>query len=408
MDAGKADLVIVGAGIVGLATAMKAVQAFPDLRTIVLEKESKIAGHQTGHNSGVIHSGIYYRPGSIKAKLCVSGSASLVSFCEEHGVPHDISGKLIVATSENQIAGLMELQNRALRNGIPAVRWLQMDEIQEFEPHAKGLCALHVPGTGIVDYRVVSKKYAEVVSLHGGQIQTNSAVLKIRALPNRFVIETTQGELEASYLINCAGLYSDRIARMAGATPDLKIIPFRGEYYELLRDKRHLVRSLLYPVPDPKFPFLGVHFTRHLDGAIEAGPNAVLALRREGYGKFDFDARELLEILCYGGFWSMASKFWRTGLHEMWRSASRHSFASALRELIPEIQDSDLVSAGAGVRAQAVDAKGVLLDDFRFVQSGRALHVCNVPSPAATASLAIAEEIVRMAGSQFGFTRRND
>jgi (S)-2-hydroxyglutarate dehydrogenase len=407
MDAGKVDLVIIGAGIVGLATAMKAVKAFPDLRVVVLEKEAKVAEHQTGHNSGVIHSGIYYRPGSLKAQLCVSGAASLISFCTEHNVPYDICGKLIIATAESEIPGLLELQRRAVQNQIPNVRQLKREEIQEYEPHAQGVSALHVPSTGIVDYSVVSEMYARVLQASGGEIRTNSSVLKIRTLPDRFVIETTQGVVETSHLINCAGLYSDKIAHMAGAAPNLRIIPFRGEYYELAPEKRHLVRGLIYPVPDPKFPFLGVHFTRHLDGGIEADPNAVLALRREGYRKLDLHAGELLGTLTYSGFWIMAAKFWRTGLGEMWRSASQRSFARALQQLVPEIQAADIVPAGAGVRAQAVDSKGFLLDDFRFVQSGRALHVCNVPSPAATASLAIADEILRMAAGQFGLTRRD-
>jgi (S)-2-hydroxyglutarate dehydrogenase len=406
MDSFKTDLVIIGAGIVGLATAMKAVQSFPDLRTVVLEKESGIAMHQTGHNSGVIHSGIYYRPGSLKAQLCVSGAAALLSFCREHDVAHDVCGKLIVATSELQLRGLSELQQRAIRNGISGVRWVKRDEIRDFEPHASGLAALYVPGTAIVDYKTVSKKYADILTSHGGDIRTNATVIQIKNLADRFVIETTRGSFETRFLINCAGLYSDRIASLAGAVPSVNIIPFRGEYYELSPEKRYLVRSLLYPVPDPRFPFLGVHFTRHLNGGIEAGPNAVLALRREGYAKSDFDLKELLETLSYRGFWLMAGKFWRTGLQEMWRSASQRSFASALRELVPEVQHTDLVAAGAGVRAQAVDARGVLLDDFSFVQSQRALHVCNVPSPAATASLAIADKILLMAIDQFGLKSR--
>jgi L-2-hydroxyglutarate oxidase len=409
MDSFKTDLVIIGAGIVGLATAMKAVQRFPDLRIVVLEKEPGIAMHQTGHNSGVIHSGIYYRPGSLKAQLCVSGAATLLSFCREHDVPHDVCGKLIVATSEQQLEGLAELQQRAIYNGILGVRWVKRDEIRDFEPHAAGLAALHVPGTAIVDYKTVSKKYADILTSHGGDIRTDATVIQIKNVADRFVIETTRGSFETRFLINCAGLYSDRIARLAGAEPGLNIIPFRGEYYELSPEKRYLVRSLLYPVPDPRFPFLGVHFTRHLNGGIEAGPNAVLALRREGYAKSDFDLKESLQTLSYRGFWLMAGKFWRTGLQEMWRSASRRSFASALRQLVPEVRHSDLVAAGAGVRAQAVDAKGVLLDDFSFVQSQRALHVCNVPSPAATASLAIADKIILMAIDQFGLkSRTND
>jgi L-2-hydroxyglutarate oxidase LhgO len=402
MDALKADIVIIGAGIVGLATAMTAVQAFPYLRIVVLEKEPEIARHQTGHNSGVIHSGIYYRPGSQKAQLCVAGAAALVSFCREHHVAHDICGKLIVATSQRQLGSLIELQARAVPNRISGVRWLESSEIRDFEPHVGGIAALHVPSAGIVDYGEVSKKYAQLFQAMGGEIRTNMEVIKIDALPDRFVIGTTDDSIETKYLINCAGLHSDRIARLAGASPGVSIVPFRGEYYTLVPEKRYLVRSLVYPVPDARFPFLGVHFTRHIDGSIEAGPNAVLALGREGYAKSDIHLKDMAETLSYPGFWLMAWKFWRTGIHEMWRSLSQRSFASALQKLVPEVEHADLVPAGAGVRAQAIDPKGVLLDDFCFVQSQRALHVCNVPSPAATASLAIAEKITDMARQQFG------
>jgi L-2-hydroxyglutarate oxidase len=401
MDIPKADLVIIGAGIVGLAAAMQAVQSFPYLRIVVLEKEQQIARHQTGHNSGVIHSGIYYRPGSQKARLCVSGAAALVSFCREHDIPHEICGKLIVATSQLQLGTLAELQGRALQNGIAGVRWIESSGIREFEPHVRGIAALHVPGAGIVNYREVSEKYAERFKAMGGEIRTDTGVLKIDSLGDRFVIGTTGGSLETNFLINCAGLYSDRIARLTNAVPGVRIVPFRGEYYTLAPEKRYLVRSLVYPVPDSRFPFLGVHFTRHLDGSIEAGPNAVLALGREGYGRSDIHFRDSAEMFSYPGFWRMAGKFWKTGMQEMWRSLSQRSFATALQQLVPEVEHTDLLPAGAGVRAQAIDPNGVLLDDFCFVQSGRALHVCNVPSPAATASLAIAEEIIDMARQQF-------
>jgi (S)-2-hydroxyglutarate dehydrogenase len=402
MDTAKFDLVIIGAGIVGLATAMTAVQAFPELRIVVLEKEPEIATHQTGHNSGVIHSGIYYRPGSQKAQMCVAGAAALVSFCREHHVTYDMCGKLIVATSEVQLETLAGLQEKAKLNRIPGVRWIEPPEIREFEPHVGGIAALHVPGAGIVDYGEVSKKYAELFEALGGEIRTATGVLKIDTLADRFVIGTTRGPIETKYLINCAGLYSDRIARMTNAVPGVNIVPFRGEYYTLVPEKRYLVRSLVYPVPDPRFPFLGVHFTRHLNGSIEAGPNAVLALGREGYAKSHIHFRDLAETLSYPGFWLMAGRFWKTGAQEMWRSLSQRSFAAALQKLVPEVEHTDLVPAGAGVRAQAIDSNGVLLDDFCFVQSERALHVCNVPSPAATASLAIAKRIIDMAGQQFG------
>jgi L-2-hydroxyglutarate oxidase LhgO len=402
MDPCRTDLVIIGAGIVGLATAMKLLEEFPGLNTIVLEKEAEIAKHQTGHNSGVIHSGIYYRPGSLKAQLCVSGAAELVSFCRDNNVPYDICGKLIVATEEAQLQGLKELQRRAAQNGILGVKWVKAEEISDYEPHVVGLAALHVPTTGILDYRLVAQKYADIVKKRSGEIRTGAMVLGIKDLGERFLIETSGGNFETKFIINCAGLYSDKIAHLAGVEPGLRIIPFRGEYYELKPEKRYLIRALVYPVPDPRFPFLGVHFTRQINGGVEAGPNAVLAFRREGYRKFDINAEELMDTVSFRGFWRMSGKFWRTGLKEMWRSVSQRSFASALRQLVPEVQDSDLASAGAGVRAQAVDENGVLLDDFHFVKSPRALHVCNVPSPAATASLAIASEIREMAVDHFG------
>jgi L-2-hydroxyglutarate oxidase LhgO len=402
MDSTQTDLVIIGAGIVGLATAMKAVQRFPGLRTVVLEKESTIAAHQSSHNSGVIHSGIYYRPGSLKAKLCVTGAAAMVAFCREHDVPHDVCGKVIVATSEPQIKALQELQRRAVQNRLSGVRWLKREEIRDFEPHVSGLAALHTPSTGIVNYSVVAKKYSEIFASDGGDLRTNAKVFSIEDSADRFVIETAGGTFETKFLINCAGLYSDRIARLAGVDPGLKILPFRGEFYELVPEKCHLVRSLIYPVADPRFPFLGVHFTRHIGGGIGAGPSAVLALRREGYTKTSFDFAESIELFAYSGFWMMAAKYWATGLAELWRSASKRSFTSALQQLIPEVQSADLVPARSGVRAQAVTPSGVLLDDFHFVQRGRALHVCNVPSPAATASLTISDQIVQMAARQFG------
>jgi L-2-hydroxyglutarate oxidase LhgO len=402
MDSIQTDLVIIGAGIVGLATAMKIVQRVPALRTIILEKEAGIAAHQTSHNSGVIHSGIYYRPGSLKAELCVSGAAAMVAFCREHELPHDVCGKVIVATSESQIKGLQELQQRAVQNGLDGVRWLKREEIREFEPHVAGMAALHVPSTGIVNFALVARKYADILTAHGGAVRTGAKVLAIKQSADRLIIEAACGTFETRFLINCAGLYSDRIARLAGVESGLKILPFRGEYYELVPERRYLVRSLIYPVPDSRFPFLGVHFTRHINGGIGAGPNAVLALRREGYSKFSFSLGESIETLTYSGFWLMAGKYWRTGLQEMWRSASKRSFVLSLQQLVPEVRASDLVPAGTGVRAQAVNARGVLLDDFHFVQRGRALHVCNVPSPAASASLTIGDKIVQIAAEQFG------
>jgi (S)-2-hydroxyglutarate dehydrogenase len=382
---------------------MRINQMFPGLQVLVLEKEAEVAAHQTGHNSGVIHSGVYYRPGSLKAQLCVAGAAAMVAFCREHSLPHEICGKVIVATSNDQMDGLRTLHQRAVQNSVPGVRLIGADELRDLEPHATGVAALHVPGTGIADYKAVARKFADIARSNGIDIQTRARVLGIVDSESEFTLETEIGAFKTKFLINCAGLQSDRIARMAGATHELRIIPFRGEYYELAPEKRKLVRSLIYPVADPRFPFLGVHFTRRVTGEIEAGPNAVLALKREGYKKTDFNLKDSANTLTYPGFWKMAGKYWRTGLHEMYRSASKASFVRGLQKLVPSVQAADLVPAGSGVRAQALDPSGNLIDDFHFVQQGRALHVCNVPSPAATASLMIAAKIVEMAARQFEF-----
>jgi len=396
------DVGIVGAGIVGLSTAFHLTKSFPQLSLAVFEKEHEIARHQTGHNSGVIHSGIYYRPGSLKAQLCVEGATAMAEFCAEHSVPYEVCGKLIVATTPNEINGLKELDRRSRANGVPGVRLLSNTEIRQFEPHAEGVAALHVPIAGITDYSAVAKKYAELATTRGAEIFTNAAVLGIGAANSSHRLETTAGTTQVRFLINCAGLQSDLLARMAGVRPNLEIVPFRGEYYELVAEKRRLIRGLIYPVPDPRFPFLGVHFTRRISGQIEAGPNAVLALRREGYRKTDFSFAESLRAVRYSGLWKMAGRYWRTGMHELWRSMSKSAFVAALQRLVPEIQSGDLVPAGSGVRAQAVGPDGALLDDFYFLPHGNALHVCNVPSPAATASLPIGKKIVEMAATQFG------
>ncbi len=390
------DLVIIGGGIVGLATAMESVRRFPGLRVAVLEKESRLAAHQTGHNSGVIHSGIYYRPGSLKARLCVEGAAAMVAFCREHGVPHEVCGKVVVATGEEGLPALEELRRRAAANGVP-VEAIGRERLRELEPHAAGIRALHVPGTGITDYSAVAAKYAEAISAAGGSIVLEAEVLGIRRDGADRIIESRRGTYRAAAVINCAGLYSDRVARLAGADPEVRIIPFRGEYYQIAPLRRELVRALIYPVPDPALPFLGVHFTRRVDGTVEAGPNAVLALRREGYRKTDFSPAELSETLRFPGFWRMARRMWRSGAGEYYRSLSKPAFVRALQKLVPEIRGADLEPGGSGVRAQAVDRSGKLVDDFRFVCSGRMVHVLNVPSPAATASLVIAREIVNMA-----------
>jgi (S)-2-hydroxyglutarate dehydrogenase len=398
----KTDIVIVGAGIIGLATALRITEKLPDTRILVLEKENEIGSHQTGHNSGVIHSGVYYRPGSLKARLCVGGAAAMISFCRDHGIGHDICGKVIVATDEKQLPGLHELHRRSKENNVPAIRLIGREELQELEPHAIGIAALHVPGTGIADYPAVTRKYAEIIRSRGAELLTNAEVQAIRASQSEFHIETGAGLVTSKFLINCAGLHSDRIARMTGAVHRLRIVPFRGEYYELASNRRSLVHALIYPIPDPRFPFLGVHFTRRVTGEIEAGPNAVLALKREGYRKTGFNLHDSIDTLFYPGFWIMARRYWRTGLQEMWRSASKAAFVRGLQKLVPEVCASDLLPAGTGVRAQALAPDGALLDDFHFVQQGRALHVCNVPSPAATASLMIGERIVEMAAKQFG------
>lgn len=391
------DLIVIGGGIVGLATALQALRRSPRLRVAVVEKEDRIAAHQTGHNSGVIHAGLYYRPGSLKAKLCVEGARAMVDFCREHGIAHEVCGKLVVATSENELPALEELRRRTDLNGVVGVQMIGPERIREFEPHAAGIRALHVASTGIVDYSAVASKYAELIAAAGGKVLLSAGVTGIRR-KGETVIETRAGAFESKLVVNCAGLYSDHIARMAGADPGVLIIPFRGEYYQIARERRDLVRNLIYPVPNPALPFLGVHFTRRVDGMVEAGPNAVLALRREGYRKTDFSAAELASTLGFGGFWKMARRFWRIGMHEYYRSFSKATFARALQKLVPEIREQDLAPGGSGVRAQAVDRNGKLVDDFHIVHSDGMVHVLNVPSPAATASLAVAREIVSMAG----------
>ena len=390
----QASIVVIGGGIVGLATAMEWTARYPDFPVVVLEKEPEVATHQTGHNSGVIHSGIYYRPGSLKAQLCVAGVKLLHGFCREHGIPFESCGKLIVATSEEELPRLDELYRRGIGNGLQELRMLQADEILEYEPHAAGLRGVHVPVTGIVDYARVAKEYAAVITSRGGKIQCACEVRGIHRAEKATVVETSLGEIETGFLVNCAGLHSDRISRMAAAKLDLKIVPFRGEYYDLAKSSESLVRGLLYPVPDPRFPFLGVHFTRRIGGGVEAGPNAVLALAREGYDKQSFRAKDIFDYLTFPGFWIMAAKYGKVGAEEYYRSYSKKSFVRSLQKLIPAITEADLVPGGSGVRAQALDRNGKLIDDFSFAYTDGVLHVCNVPSPAATASLAIAKYVV--------------
>ncbi len=395
------DLAIIGGGIVGLATALAlANRGRADL--VVLEAEAQLAEHQTGRNSGVIHSGLYYKPGSLKAQNCVTGREALVQFCIEHNLPYERCGKVVVATRPDEIPRLDELEARGRANGLAGLRRLRPTEIREIEPHVAGLDGLLVPETGIVDYRQVAQKYAQLVQRAGGQIWAGARVTACRHEAAGLRLITPRGEVNCRYLINCAGLQSDRVARLCGVEPDLRIVPFRGEYYELTPDKQHLVKNLIYPVPDPSFPFLGVHFTRMIHGGIEAGPNAVLAFKREGYHRASFSLRDAWAIAGYGSFWVLARRHWRMGLGEFYRSFSQQAFVRALQRLMPELTQADVRRAGAGVRAQALAAGGKLVDDFRIVSAGRMVHVLNGPSPAATASLSIGRSIAQLATEQFG------
>jgi (S)-2-hydroxyglutarate dehydrogenase len=402
MTKSRHNVVIIGGGVVGLAVALEITRRFPHLRLLVLEKEDRVARHQSGHNSGVIHSGLYYKPGSLKARLCVSGAAAMVEFCRENNIPHEVCGKVVVATEPDELPRLEELRKRGEANGLTGLRMIGPEELREFEPHAAGLQALVVPSTGITNYAAVCEKYAELIFARGGTILTSAAATAIHRVPGEIVVETERGAFSTAALINCAGLYSDRIARMAGDRPDVMIVPFRGEYYDLIPERVSLVRSLIYPVPDPRFPFLGVHFTRRITGTVDAGPNAVLALAREGYRHRDINLRELAASLAFPGFWRMARRHWRSGLDEWHRSLSKPVFVRALQRLVPDVRESDLVPGGSGVRAQALKPDGTLVDDFQFVTSGRMLHVLNVPSPAATASLSIGKSIVETAAADLG------
>ncbi|HXW15154.1 MAG TPA: L-2-hydroxyglutarate oxidase [Terriglobia bacterium] len=389
------DFAIIGAGIVGLAVAREVLSRCPDCTLLILEKEKAIACHQTGHNSGVIHSGIYYQPGSLKARLCVAGSAAMIDFVKLHGLPYEQCGKVIAATEPAEIPALEELCRRGSANGVPGLRWLpDASAIREIEPHAGGIRGIHVPSTAITDFRKVAEQYARLVAGMGAALHFNAQVNRITRRQNETIVNSKAGEFRARYLINCAGLQSDRVARMSGATLDMAILPFRGEYYELRPEKHHLVRGLIYPVPDPSFPFLGVHFTRRVTGGVEAGPNAVLALKREGYTRSAFSWKDCASILSSSRFWKMGSRYWRAGVGELHRSWSKAAFTRSLQKLLPELQREDLRPGGAGVRAQAIDNEGKLVDDFRFVHTEGATHVCNVPSPAATASLQIAVVVV--------------
>jgi len=396
------DIAIVGAGIVGLATAMELVQKRPDLRLIVVEKEARAAVHQTGNNSGVIHAGLYYKPGSLKAKMVVEGARRMVEFAQEHGLPYELCGKVVVATQQDELPRLEELYLRGTANGVQGLLKISGEQIRELEPHTSGISGLWSPNTGIVDYIAVTKKYAEIVQERGGEIRFNSEVIAIEQRPDSLVIRTAGDEVQTRNLINCGGLQSDRIAGMMGDTHGLRIIPFRGEYYELTPQSQRLVRGLIYPVPDPRFPFLGVHFTKKINGSVEAGPNAVLAFAREGYKKTDFSPGYMFGLLTFPGFWIMAAKYWRMGFGEMYRSWSKGAFVKALQALLPELGMDDVTPGGAGIRAQAMDSKGRLLDDFSIIEAPNAIHVLNAPSPAATASILIGEAIADRALATFG------
>jgi L-2-hydroxyglutarate oxidase len=393
----RVDAVIVGGGIVGLASALALLSRRPGTSVVVLEKEPGLAAHQTGRNSGVVHSGLYYKPGSLKATLCTRGRGLLERFCEEHGVALERCGKVVVATREEEVPRLEELERRARANGLRGARRIGLDELREHEPHARGVSALFVPETGIVDYKEVAAAYAREIGRLGGEVRTGARVTRFDSRADAVVVEHASGDVEARVLVGCAGLASDRVARLAGMEPSVAIVPFRGEYWMLAPERAGLVRNLVYPVPDPAFPFLGVHFTRRIGGGVEAGPNAVLALAREGYRRTSFEARDAWDTLAWPGFWRMARRHWRSGIDEQWRSLSRRAFARACAALVPELQPEDLAPGGSGVRAQAVARDGSLVDDFVIAEDRRMVHVLNAPSPAATASLAIGEEIAARA-----------
>jgi L-2-hydroxyglutarate oxidase len=388
---------IIGGGIVGLATAYRLGERFPGARISVLEKESAVGQHQTGHNSGVLHSGLYYKPGSLRARLAVAGIRQMAEFCRENGIAHDICGKLVVAADDTEVPRLRDLEQRGAANGLEGLRWLDRDQMREIEPHVGGVAALRVPQEGIVDYTAVCDTLAARLSERGAHVVTGARVKRLRWQGATWIAETTAGEFEADFLINCAGLQCDRVAQMAGERREVRIVPFRGEYYKLRPERQHLVRNLIYPVPDPRFPFLGVHFTRLIHGGVEAGPNAVLAFAREGYRKTDFNPRDLFDALTYAGFWRFLRHYPSMCWYELRRSFSRQLFCRSLQRLVPEIQPADLDTGGSGVRAQAIAPEGELVQDFRFIARPNALHVLNAPSPAATAALAIGAEIAAMA-----------
>lgn len=396
------DVAVIGAGIVGAATARELTRQAPGCRVLLLEKEAGVARHQTGNNSGVIHSGLYYRPGSLKARNCAAGRDALYAFCAEQGICHERCGKIVVATSEGELAALDELQRRGVANGLSGIERLDAAGLRAHEPAVVGIAGLFVPQTGIVDFVAVTEALVRQLRGAGGRLQTDAEVRRVRRTAAGFDLTTTAGCFRARFVVNCGGLQSDRLARLCGVEPGLRIVPFRGEYAVLRPERRSLVRHLIYPVPDPAFPFLGVHYTRRVDGAVEAGPNAVLAFKREGYRWRDCDARDLLETLSYPGFLRLAARFWRVGLLEYRRSLLKPYLLRDLRKLLPGLTAADLCPGGAGVRAQAVSAEGQLLDDFRILSADGMVHVLNAPSPAATASLSIGAQVAETALRHFG------
>jgi L-2-hydroxyglutarate oxidase len=393
------DVAIVGGGIVGVATAHELTARAPGLSLAVLEAEDRLAAHQSGHNSGVIHSGLYYKPNSLKARYCTEGREAMYRFCRENGIAHERCGKVVVATRKEELPALEELKRRGQANGLHGIRVLESSELRDFEPHVAGIAGLLVPETGIADYPAVVRRLAELTCAAGSEVRLNTRVQSCDQHQGQLTLSTSQGEVHCRFLINCGGLQSDRIAQRCGVRPDVQITPFRGEYYKLVPERRHLVRNLIYPVPDPRFPFLGVHFTRMVQGEVEAGPNAVLALKREGYRHRDLSVRDLGQMIGYPGFWKMVKRYWKTGIAELYRSLSKQAFLRALQRLVPELRSQDIHPAGAGVRAQALSRDGSLVDDFRIIAAPRMVHVLNAPSPAATASLCIAEAIVDLVAS---------
>lgn len=397
------DLVVIGGGIIGLATAMRVTEEFPDLKVAVLEKETEVAQHQTGHNSGVIHAGIYYAPGSQKANFCSTGGVLLREYCDKHNIKYDMCGKLIVAVNDNEVPMLMDLYERGTANGALGLKIIEKEEITDYEPHSSGVKAIFSPNTGIIDYTEVSKSYATQMMEAGGDLITGTELKSISEKDGQIYLETTEGTITAKKILNCAGLHADRVAKMMGVDMGVKIIPFRGEYFSLIPERSDMVKGLIYPVPNPNLPFLGVHFTRRVNGSVEAGPNAVLAFAREGYKKTKINFGDAFETLTYSGFLKMSLKYWTVGMKEQYRSLVKGSFVKSLQTLIPEITGKDLYSPGAGVRAQAVAKNGALLQDFSIAETENAIHVLNAPSPGATASLTISKYILDLMKKSFSY-----